>query len=82
MMPVFEYKCPQCELIFEELKGISGSQYARCPDCNHRAYKILSSFSFVMGHFARKDGEGFTSVAYRPDEYKERVRNNMSKHDT
>lgn len=80
-MSMYEYRCPQCETKFEALRTLASGRYARCPKCHHRAYKVVSTFSFKMDSIFTRDGEGFKSEVYGKDEYKERVRNNMRRED-
>jgi putative FmdB family regulatory protein len=43
-MPLFEYACPLCGHIFEELTGSSDQTPKTCPTCNSaKAKKILSA---------------------------------------
>ena len=80
-MATYEYRCPQCQTKFEALRSYSKGRYARCPKCNHRAYKIVSPFSFKMDNIFTRDGEGFTTVAMSKQEKKERIRGNAGKYD-
>ena len=78
-MPVYEYVC-ECGRRFEALRSIEERHSATC-DCGVRAKLMLSTFSFKFYNPFTKDGEGFSSVAYEPDEHKHRVKTNMSKYD-
>ncbi len=46
-MPIFEYKCVDCETKFEVLhKSVSNPEKVSCPKCKSENYKkLLSSFS-------------------------------------
>lgn len=46
-MPLFEYKCSDCGLLFEELK-VHGTEHLPCRKCGGDALKQVSSFSSVM----------------------------------
>ncbi|PTN33067.1 zinc ribbon domain-containing protein [Desulfonatronum sp. SC1] len=42
-MPIFEYACPQCNHVFEDLARLSDQDTKLCPKCGKgRAEKILS----------------------------------------
>ncbi|SDB09758.1 putative regulatory protein, FmdB family [Desulfonatronum thiosulfatophilum] len=42
-MPIFEYSCPDCNLVFEDLTRASDQGDKTCPQCrSDRAAKILS----------------------------------------
>ncbi len=48
-MPIYEYKCPQCENIFEEwVRSHTGTEHANCPHCQAIANQIISNTSFVL----------------------------------
>ncbi len=44
-MPIFEYKCSDCDNKFEEL-SMSSDETVNCPECNSgRVEKLLSTFA-------------------------------------
>ena len=80
-MPIYEYHCQTCNSDFEEMTGQGDGDKVKCPDCGTKANRQLSLFSFKFHNPFTKDGEGYSSVTYPPDEYGERVKNNMAKGD-
>ena len=47
-MPIYEYRCSDCEHIFEEWqKGFEDKDVA-CPVCGHKAKRIISNTAFVL----------------------------------
>ena len=42
-MPIYEYKCAECEHQFEKLQKISDEKLKDCPECNEPALKKLVS---------------------------------------
>jgi len=49
IMPVYEYKCPNCQHIFEEwLKISETTESAPCPKCGSQARHIISNTAFVL----------------------------------
>ncbi len=46
-MPIYEYKCPQCNDVFEEWVK-SHAQTAECPNCKAEAVQIISNTTFVL----------------------------------
>ena len=51
-MPLYEYKCPKCELRFEQLRSMSQcDEDAQCPQCHSSAQRVLSTFASLS-----KDG--------------------------
>jgi putative FmdB family regulatory protein len=51
-MPLYEYKCPKCELEFELLRPYSKADNAApCPKCKSKAKRAMSSFTaFEFDH--------------------------------
>ena len=48
-MPIYEYKCPACQKIFEEWVHLSEMHDAvPCPDCGQASPRIMSETSFVL----------------------------------
>ena len=45
-MPVYEYRCPKCELRFEKMRPIScADQGAPCTQCDSEALRVPSTFA-------------------------------------
>ncbi len=42
-MPIFEYKCKNCDLIIEKVL-LTNKQIIKCPNCNSNSNKIYSKF--------------------------------------
>ncbi|HED16339.1 MAG TPA: zinc ribbon domain-containing protein [Gammaproteobacteria bacterium] len=42
-MPIYEYKCAECEHQFEKLQKISDDPLKDCPECNNPSLKKLVS---------------------------------------
>lgn len=47
-MPIYEYKCPQCNTVFEEWVKSHDTGPQNCPDCGTAAPHIVSNTSFVL----------------------------------
>ena len=50
-MPIYEYKCPQCDTKFEKMRSFSQSDAeSPCPNCGTGGKKLVSAFaSFSKG---------------------------------
>ena len=49
-MPLYEYKCKKCKLVFSELRKISEREKnIACPECGADAEVLISGFSQVSG---------------------------------
>ncbi len=48
-MPIYEYRCPKCQKVFEEWSRITDDTPEEpCPDCGTPSPRILSSTCFVV----------------------------------
>lgn len=65
-MPLYEYQCPACDRIFEELRRAGDESPAVCPECGAKASRIVSLSAFAL------KGSGFYATDYvsrRPDSF-------------
>jgi putative FmdB family regulatory protein len=79
-MPIYEYNCSQHGK-FELFKSMDKRYSAKCPDCKSEVQLVISNANFKMYNPFTKDGEGFSSVTYSPEEANFRRKHNMSKFD-
>ncbi|MGB5849920.1 MAG: zinc ribbon domain-containing protein [Ignavibacteriaceae bacterium] len=55
-MPIFEYKCSECESKFEILTKNNNDHKVSCPDCNSsKIKKLFSTFSASTGSVSYSD---------------------------
>jgi putative FmdB family regulatory protein len=47
-MPIYEYRCNECQQIFEEWQHDFREREVPCPVCNSIAKRLISSTSFVL----------------------------------
>ena len=48
-MPIYEYRCPKCQKVFEEWVHLSEMhESVHCPECGAYAPRIMSETSFVL----------------------------------
>ncbi|MEE9202725.1 MAG: zinc ribbon domain-containing protein [Dehalococcoidia bacterium] len=62
-MPIYEYKCPQCDIKFEKMRPFSQSDAeAACPSCGTAGKRLVSMFATVSrgsdGYSAPMGGNG------------------------
>ena len=51
-MPIYEYRCSQCERDFEVIRSVSQSgKPAPCTECGTPAERLLSNFAFKSNTF-------------------------------
>lgn len=65
-MPTYDYQCPECQNIQEELHSIEAKVEIKCNKCQAVCKKIFSGGNFVL------KGDGFMS-------YNSRIKNSMKK---
>jgi len=59
-MPLYEYECPGGH-IFELRQGIDATVAVRCPECERRAVRRVSAFSFSFAN-GKPSNEGVSKV--------------------
>jgi len=79
-MPLYEYVCPACNTTFEQIISWELKDTVMC-SCGTKATWKPSTFNFKIYSPFTKDGEGFSSVTYSPEEYKYRVKHNIPKNE-
>ncbi len=42
-MPLYEYKCQKCALVFEVIQKISEPPLTECPECGGRLKKVITA---------------------------------------
>jgi putative FmdB family regulatory protein len=56
-MPLYQYRCEDCEKVFEEIQKFSDPPLTNCPECNGKLVKLISKSSFELrGKGWSKDG--------------------------
>jgi putative FmdB family regulatory protein len=68
-MPTYEYKCLDCNYIFEEFQKMTDAPLTKCPKCNGKLKRLIGA-----GMAPIFKGSGF----YETD-YKKTTTNNISK---
>lgn len=57
-MPLYEYYCLSCDLIFEELAALSeATKKNPCPECGRKAPRTVSAFAIASGGSGHHDAE-------------------------
>ena len=57
-MPIFEYRCENCDARVEKIQS-RPSEKIECPECGKEAKKIVSLFSAADGGCAAPTSSGF-----------------------
>lgn len=61
-MPIYEYQCRECGVVFEKIQKVDeGGEALKCPHCGEEMpEKVLSSFSSSKGGETSSCGTGST----------------------
>lgn len=66
-MPIYEYECNSCKLIFEQIQKISDPPITNCPDCHKNSVKkLISATQF------RLKGSGWYETDFKNSHEKKR----------
>ncbi len=61
-MPIYEYKCKECEHCFEKLVFAGDKESIECPECGTRQVdKLMSCSSFMDSGIGRACSSGSSS---------------------
>lgn len=48
-MPIYEYRCQDCNNTFEEIQKITAAPEATCPKCGSKStHRLISDTSFIL----------------------------------
>lgn len=64
-MPTYEYKCLECDKVFEEFQLITDPPVTTCKYCGGKVKRLISGGSGLLFK-----GSGFYITDYRSDSYK------------
>ncbi len=59
-MPTYEYKCNECEHVFEELQSINAEPVATCPECGGTVQRLIGGGAGLIFK-----GSGFYLTDYK-----------------
>lgn len=61
-MPIYEYKCNECDHVFEAIQKFSDAPLTECPECKGKVEKLISQSAFhLKGGGWYKDGYSSSS---------------------
>ena len=64
-MPIYEYRCQECQQSFEEWQKDFSEHQVPCPVCGGKAERLISSTSFVL-----KGGGWYSDLYSKPSDSK------------
>ena len=62
-MPIYEYRCQECQQTFEEWQKDFADRQVPCPVCGCKAERLISSSSFVL-----KGGGWYSDLYSKPSD--------------
>jgi putative FmdB family regulatory protein len=65
-MPTYEYKCKNCEHVFEQFQSMKDAPLRKCPECGKNTLERLIG----TGAAILFKGSGFYQTDYRSESYK------------
>ncbi len=66
-MPTYDYRCLECEHVFEAFQGINDPHLTECPECNGKLKRLIGAGAGLIFK-----GSGFYITDYRSKEYKQK----------
>jgi len=76
-MPTYEYKCLDCDEVFEEFQKITDPPITKCRRCGGKVKRLISGGSGLLFK-----GTGFYITDYRSDSYKKEASKDKSATET
>ena len=73
-MPIYEYRCQECQQTFEEWQKDFNERQVPCPVCGGKAERLISSSSFVL-----KGGGWYSDLYSKPSDAKSATGSTESK---
>ena len=64
-MPIYEYRCQECQQSFEEWQKDFSEHQVSCPVCGGKAERLISNTSFVL-----KGGGWYSDLYSKPSDSK------------
>ncbi len=59
-MPLYDYRCPECDVTFEVTRSADSASAVCCPTCEGPAKRVFTPVGVVF------KGSGFHNTDYRP----------------
>jgi len=71
-MPVYEYECPPCRVIYEVRQGLSDSAVAACPRCQGPVARLISAPNLNLRNFTSPTEARYARMSAREEIARER----------
>jgi putative FmdB family regulatory protein len=71
-MPVYEYECATCEVVYETMHGMSDPPLASCPKCRSSVTRLMSAPRLNRYNYASPTEAKYAKMTEREEIAKER----------
>lgn len=72
-MPVYEYECAPCRVVYETRHGMTDPPLATCPRCNGSVTRLISAPNLNRGNYASPTEAKYATMSTREEIARERV---------
>jgi putative FmdB family regulatory protein len=72
-MPVYEYECAPCRVVYETRHGMSDPPLATCPRCQTPVRRLMSAPNLNRGNYASPTEAKYAGMSAREEIARERI---------
>lgn len=72
-MPVYEYECAPCRVIYETRQGLKDAPLEICPRCGQRIVRLISAPNVNRGNHSSPTEAKYASTSARDEIAREKV---------
>ena len=72
-MPIYEYECPPCRVIYEVRQRLSDPPVAACPRCQGSVTRLISAPNLNLDNFSSPTEAKYARMSEREEVARERV---------
>jgi len=72
-MPVYEYECTPCRVIYETRHGMNDPALASCPRCHAPVSRLISAPNLNRGNYASPTEAKYAGMSAREEIARERI---------
>jgi putative FmdB family regulatory protein len=72
-MPVYEYECAPCHVVYEVRQGLNDTPLERCPRCGKGVSRLISAPNLNRGNHSSPTEAKYAKMSTREEIARERV---------
>lgn len=73
VMPIYEYECTPCAIIYEVLQGMDDAPLETCPKCGAAVMRLISAPRISRHNFSSRTEAKYAKVSPRQEVVKEQA---------